>query len=90
MTSQPEAGEGEHTFYDPMLRWFEYSHLPADLGKVVVPFRVLALQIVNTLCVGAERRVCLRKLLESKDAAVRQALDDKRNKVDLTDKKPLA
>jgi len=60
---------------DPViLKFFAYSHLPQRLQAASEPFAVLARHIVDTLPDGAERAVALRKLLESKDAAVRAAL----------------
>lgn len=59
---------------DPMLRYFQWRHLPPHLQRVSAPFHDLAAQIVDTLSPSAERTVALRKLLESKDAAVRAAL----------------
>ena len=59
---------------EPMLRWFEYAHLPERLQANSKPFHDLARQIVSNIPPSAERTVALRKLLESKDAAVRAAL----------------
>jgi hypothetical protein len=59
---------------EPMLRWFECGHLPEHLQKVSRPFGELATQLVETLPQCAERTVALRKLLESKDCAVRAQL----------------
>jgi hypothetical protein len=64
-----------------MLKWFDFAHLPADLQKVSVVFHAAA----HALCGGSgsgiqpgpERTVALRKLLEAKDAAVRQAIEDR-------------
>ena len=56
---------------DRMLKWFEYDHLPEHLKEVSFHFRELALQICMLIDPGPERTVALRKLLESKDAAVR-------------------
>jgi hypothetical protein len=60
--------------YEPILQHFEYKHLPEDLGKVSQMFFSLAHDIVIQLPRNAERTVALRKLLESKDAAVRAKL----------------
>lgn len=60
-THQPET----------ILQFFEYGHLPPPLAAVSKPFCELAQQIVAMLPRNAERTVALRKLLESKDAAVR-------------------
>lgn len=70
----PEAQGHERLPEEPILRFFVWSHLPAALGKVSAPFAELAEHIVITLPRCAERTVALRKLLESKDAAVRAAL----------------
>lgn len=59
---------------EPILQFFEYSHLPEKLAEVSKPFCELARHIVSTLPRNAERTVALRKLLEGKDAAVRASL----------------
>lgn len=56
---------------DKMLQFFAYEHLPAHLQAVSKPFHNLATLIVTTLPQNPERTVALRKLLESKDCAVR-------------------
>jgi len=60
---------------DPMLRYFNFDHLPADLRAVSARFQHLAIALVALLPRTPERTVALRKLLESKDAAVRCAVD---------------
>lgn len=62
---------------DRMLKYFRYEHLPPHLRDVSKPFGMLAHQMVGELQAGPERTVMLRKLLEAKDCAVRQALDDR-------------
>lgn len=57
-----------------ILQFFSFDHLPAHLREVSEPFSGLAHLIVNTLPRNPERTVALRKLLESKDAAVRAKL----------------
>lgn len=59
---------------DRMLQFFAYAHLPEHLQKVSEPFSVLANLIVDTVPSNPERTVALRKLLESKDCAVRAVL----------------
>lgn len=54
-----------------MLKWFAFEHLPPDLRKASSQFWVLAQSIAINIEPGPERTVALRKLLESKDAAVR-------------------
>jgi hypothetical protein len=58
---------------EPLLRWFAYAHLPENLQEVSRRFHSLALALVSLVPSSAERTVALRKLLESKDAAVRAA-----------------
>lgn len=64
--NQPEPPE-------PILKFFSWEHLPPKLQTVSQPFQAMASHIM-TLPRCAERTVALRKLLESKDAAVRAAL----------------
>ena len=57
---------------EPMLEHFAYEHLKReDLKAVSRYFRDLAHVLVKLVPAGPERTVSLRKLLESKDAAVR-------------------
>ena len=56
---------------DRMLKWFEYEHLPDKLAGTSASFSLLATKICHDIEPGPERTVCLRKLLEAKDAAVR-------------------
>lgn len=62
---------------EPILRFFEYEHLPPALQVVSKPFQLLAVTLRLTLPRNAERSVALRKLLEAKDAAVRAALPER-------------
>ena len=57
-----------------IVKLFAFSHLPPHLQAISKPFSDLADQIVATLPRNPERTVALRKLLESKDAAVRAAI----------------
>ena len=59
---------------EPILQFFAYEHLPAHLQEVSKPFGDMANDIVAKLPRNPERTVALRKLLESKDAAVRARL----------------
>lgn len=54
-----------------MLKWFDYEHLPEHLQLISRPYNTMACDIVDHIQPGPERTVALRKLLESKDAAVR-------------------
>ena len=57
-----------------ILRWLEYDHLPEYLQVTSSLFSDLATAIAGTIPPGRERTVALRKLLESKDAAVRATI----------------
>lgn len=57
-----------------ILRYFHYWHLPQPLQAVSQPFCDLAHQLAESLPASPEVTVCLRKLLEAKDGAVRAAL----------------
>lgn len=59
---------------EPILQYFDFAHLPSHLQEVSRPFNDLAQRLVATTPRNPERTVALRKLLESKDAAVRAAL----------------
>lgn len=67
-------GSMDETTPDPMLQFFAYQHLPEHLQRFSKPFHELANTIVETLPRNPERTVALRKLLESKDCAVRAQL----------------
>lgn len=60
---------------DRLMKFFEYSHLPPHLQAVSKPYCELAEWVVNNLREGPERTVALRKLLESKDCAVRARIE---------------
>lgn len=70
----------EHVFTDeqlaadPILRYFEYKHLPPHLQAISQSFAQQAYVIIEVCPRNAERTTALRKLLESKDCAVRAAL----------------
>lgn len=59
----------------PILKYFKYDHLPEHLQAVSRPFGELAQHLVDTIPGGPELTAALRKLLESKDAAVRASLE---------------
>jgi lipopolysaccharide biosynthesis regulator YciM len=61
---------------DHVLQFFKYDHLPAELQVISKQYCELA-QIVATRSTNPETTVALRKLLESKDAAVRAELDQR-------------
>ena len=57
-----------------VLQFFTFAHLPEKLSKVSEPFHALAYEVAYRSPESPETTVCLRKLLEAKDAAVRAAL----------------
>lgn len=57
-----------------LLSFFSFQQLPEHLQRVSRPFCELATAIDNSLADSAEKTAALRKLLESKDCAVRAAL----------------
>jgi len=58
----------------PIMRFFDYDHLPEKLQKVSKPIAELAQQMDLELPDGAEKSAGLRKLLEAKDCFVRAEL----------------
>lgn len=60
--------------YEEIMQFFEFKHLPPNLQEVSVLFFNLAHNILEKIPRNPERTVALRKLLESKDAAVRAML----------------
>lgn len=70
MTAMPESGPG----IERMLKWFAFAHLPPHLQAISQPFHDLAEIIDQNVPPGPERTVAFRKLLESKDAAVRSVV----------------
>ncbi|MDO6799397.1 hypothetical protein [Shimia thalassica] len=59
---------------DPILKYFDYEHLPEHLQTASKPFGDLARQMDADLFDGPEKATGLRKLLEAKDCFVRAAL----------------
>lgn len=59
---------------DDIMQFFAYDHLPKHLQGVSSVFHHLATTVVRELPQCPERTVCLRKLLEAKDCAVRTAV----------------
>lgn len=64
-----------HPSTTQMLAHFAHGHLPPHLASVSAPFGRLARQMATMLDDGPELTVALRKLLESKDCAVRAAVE---------------
>jgi hypothetical protein len=60
---------------NPIMKYFEYKHLPNHLQKISEPVGELAKQMDDILPDCAEKSAGLRKLLEAKDCFVRTALE---------------
>lgn len=58
----------------PIMKYFDYAHLPAKLQEVSAPIGDLARKMDEELPDGAEKSAGLRKLLEAKDCLVRAKL----------------
>lgn len=59
---------------NPIMKYFEYEHLPPHLQEVSKEFSWLANRMNDTLSDGPEKSAGLRKLLEAKDCMVRAKL----------------
>jgi hypothetical protein len=60
---------------NPILKYFEYAHLPPHLQLVSAPIGTVAKLMDQDLPDCAEKSAGLRKLLEAKDCFVRAALE---------------
>ena len=59
----------------PILRYFDYEHLPPELGVISRDFHLLAHRLADQLPAGPEVSAGLRHLLEAKHCMVRAALE---------------
>jgi ferritin-like protein len=57
-----------------LMQFFSYEHLPTHLQKVSKPFADQAKFIEETMPDNPQKTMCLVKLLEAKDCAVRAYL----------------
>jgi len=69
-----------------LIQFFVFSHLPNPLQEISRPYADMAVWLDDNLPESPEKTVALRKLLESKDCAVRARLEQ-RNKDDESDVK---
>jgi len=69
-----EPTQERDTMAHSLMQFFTYKHLPERLARVSVLCCDLARCLDAELPDGAEKTVALRKLLESKDAAVRSVV----------------
>jgi len=63
-----------NTSASPILRFFEFEHLPIELQDISQACSNLASYLETRLPAGAEKSTALRKLLECSDSALRAAL----------------
>lgn len=63
------------------IRYFAYTHLPETLQKISKPFHDLANEMDAILPDNEEKDFAMRKLLESKDCAVRANIPQPERKV---------
>jgi ferritin-like protein len=54
-----------------LLQFFEFGHLPAQLQGTAQLFHDQAKAVVASIPANPERTMCLRRLLEAKDCAIR-------------------
>lgn len=74
MTKFNESDRTAAQSANPILKHFEFAHLPeGPLRDTSARFHAVAYDLAVTITRSAELTVALRKLLESKDAAVRAA-----------------
>lgn len=66
---------GRHPGTVAIMRYFSYAHLPEQLSAIVEPFAHLARVLIGAMPDSAELTTALRKLIESKDCAVRARVD---------------
>jgi hypothetical protein len=59
----------------PIIKYFEYAHLPGKLQAISAPLCELAKKMDTELPDSAEKSAGLRKLLEAKDCFVRALLE---------------
>ena len=60
--------------HHPLMKYFQYDHLPEKLQKISKPVCEIALQMAKEISSNDEKTVGLRKLLEAKDCFVRAIL----------------
>ena len=70
-----DMGTGER-----MMKWLSWRHLPPELQNIVQLYQELGMSICANIPAGPERTVALRKLVESKDCAVRAIIEGKETK----------
>lgn len=69
-----QSQESGKAMASPIMKYFEFAHLPPHLQEVSRPIGELAAEMEKTLPDGPEKSAGLRKLLEAKDCLVRAKL----------------
>jgi hypothetical protein len=59
---------------DDVQRYFSYGHLPEKLQKVSAPICDAAKDMFELVPDGPQKDIAMQKMLEAKDAFVRQAI----------------
>lgn len=72
--SKRSAKDSEARMSHYLLQFFKYDHLPEKLQEVSRPFCEIAERLASLFPQNAETEMCLRKLLEAKDCAVRAVI----------------
>jgi hypothetical protein len=72
---EQQALEKRHLATREKMLWFSWAHLPSGLAQdVSMQFGSLAWKLLSMLDDGPQLTIALQRLIEAKDAAVRQAL----------------
>lgn len=69
--------KGRHPSVSHFEPLFRHAHLPLPLQSISLPFAGLAIELLDKLKDGPELSAGLRKLVEAKDCAIRQAVIDR-------------
>lgn len=69
-----ESKNMKHNSTNPIMKYFEYKHLPEHLQAISKPICEAAIQMDIDLPDGPEKSSGLRKLLEAKDCFVRAGI----------------
>lgn len=72
----PSPWNGRHFSVAHFEPFFKYAHLSENLQRISQRFAALAERLLDDLADGPELSAALRKLVEAKDCAVRQAVLD--------------
>lgn len=59
---------------NPILQFFRVDHLPPNMQPMAAAFASMAVAMANVLPDNIEKQVCLRRLMEAKEGAVRALL----------------